>query len=41
MMVMGPAGYRFGDYWRFGLPLLATWLVNALVVIPLAWPFAP
>ena len=41
MMVMGPAGYRFGDYWRFGLPLLATWLVIALVVIPLAWPFAP
>ena len=41
MMVMGPAGHRFGDYWRFGLPLLATWLVIALVVIPLAWPFAP
>ncbi len=41
MMVMGPAGYRFGDYWRFGLPLLATWLVIALVVIPLAWPFTP
>ena len=22
LMVMGPAGYRFGDYWRLGLPLL-------------------
>jgi di/tricarboxylate transporter len=22
LMIMGPAGYRFGDYWRFGLPLL-------------------
>ena len=22
LMVMGPAGYRFGDYWRFGLPML-------------------
>ena len=21
MMVMGPGGYRFGDYWKFGLPL--------------------
>ena len=23
MMVMGPGGYRFGDYWKLGLPLLA------------------
>ena len=22
MMVMGPGGYRFGDYWKLGLPLL-------------------
>ena len=21
-LVMGPGGYRFGDYWRLGLPLL-------------------
>ena len=21
MLVMGPGGYRFGDYWRLGLPL--------------------
>ena len=20
-LIMGPAGYRFGDYWRMGLPL--------------------
>ncbi len=41
MMVMGPAGYRFGDYWKFGLPLLLTWLAIALLVIPLVWPFSP
>lgn len=41
MMVMTPAGYQFGDYWRFGLPLLLTWLVIALLVIPVVWPFAP
>ena len=41
MMVMAPAGYRFGDYWRLGLPLVIAWLVIALVVIPLAWPFTP
>lgn len=40
MMVMAPAGYRFGDYWRFGLPLLLTWLAIALLVIPLVWPFS-
>jgi di/tricarboxylate transporter len=40
-MVMAPAGYRFSDYCRLGLPLLAAWLLIALVVIPLAWPFSP
>ena len=38
MMVMTPGGYRFGDYWRLGLPLLLAWLVVALVVVPLVWP---
>jgi len=40
-MVMGPGGYRFGDYWRLGLPIMASWLVIALVVIPLVWPLTP
>ena len=22
LMVMGPGGYRFGDYWKLGLPFL-------------------
>ena len=39
MMIMGPAGYHFGDYWRLGLPVMLTWLVVAVAVIPLAWPF--
>ena len=39
MMVMGPAGYRFGDYWRLGLPVLAFWAIVALGLIPLIWPF--
>jgi len=38
MMVQSPGGYRFGDYWRLGLPLLAAWLVVALLVIPRVWP---
>jgi di/tricarboxylate transporter len=39
MMVMNPAGYRFGDYWKLGLPVMAWWLVVSLVVIPLVWRF--
>ncbi len=39
MMVMGPGGYRFGDYWKLGLPIMVLWLVTALVIIPLVWDF--
>ena len=39
MMVMGPGGYRFGDYWKLGLPLMAWVLVVAIAIIPLVWPF--
>jgi di/tricarboxylate transporter len=38
LMVMTPGGYRFGDYWRLGLPVMLWWLVVGLVVIPLVWP---
>lgn len=39
MMVMGPGGYRFGDYWRLGLPVMLAWLVISVLLIPLVWPF--
>ncbi len=39
MMVMGPGGYRFGDYWRLGLPVMLWFLTVSLLVIPLVWPF--
>ncbi|WP_350275017.1 SLC13 family permease [Kribbella sp. HUAS MG21] len=39
MMIMSPAGYRFGDYWKLGLPIMAWWLLTALTVIPLVWSF--
>ena len=38
MMVFSPGGYRFGDYWRLGLPLLVTWLLLAVLIIPRVWP---
>jgi di/tricarboxylate transporter len=38
MMIMAPAGYRFGDYWKLGLPLLLLWLAVSVAVIPVVWP---
>ena len=39
MMIMYPAGYRFGGYWKLGLPVMVWWLLVSLVVIPLIWSF--
>jgi len=39
LMVYGPGGYRFGDFWRLGLVVLAWALVVTVVVIPLHWRF--
>src|SRR5919106_282135 len=36
-LVMGPGGYRFGDYWRLGLPLSAVVVVVATVLIAAVW----
>jgi di/tricarboxylate transporter len=37
-LVMGPGGYRFGDYWRLGLPLSILVLVLGVPLILLVWP---
>jgi di/tricarboxylate transporter len=37
-LVMGPGGYRFGDYWRLGLPLSLLVLVLGVPLILLVWP---
>ena len=39
LMVMGPGGYRFGDYWKLGLPLLALFGVTAVLLVPVIWSF--
>ena len=39
LMVMGPAGYRFGDYWRLGLPLVVLFGVVAVFLVPVIWSF--
>jgi len=37
LMVMGPGGYRFGDYWRLGLPMLVLFGVVAVLLVPVFW----
>jgi di/tricarboxylate transporter len=39
MMIMRPAGYRFGDYWKLGLPLVLLFGVVAVLWVPIVWPF--
>jgi di/tricarboxylate transporter len=37
-LVMAPGGYRFGDYWRMGLPLEIIIVVVGVPMIMLVWP---
>jgi len=37
-LIMGPGGYRFGDYWRMGLPLELLVIFTALPMIVFVWP---
>jgi di/tricarboxylate transporter len=39
-LVMGPGGYRFGDYWRLGLPLSLIVILVGVLLIPLIFPLA-
>ena len=37
-LVMGPGGYRFGDYWRLGLPLSLIVAALGTLLISVFWP---
>lgn len=37
-LVMAPGGYKFGDYWRMGLPLSVLVVATAVPVILWIWP---
>jgi di/tricarboxylate transporter len=39
MMIMGPGGYRFGDYWKLGLIMVALFFVVSVGFVPLVWRF--
>jgi di/tricarboxylate transporter len=37
-LILGPGGFRFGDYWRLGLPLEIISLAVAVPLLLLFWP---
>ena len=37
-IILGPGGYRFGDYWRMGLPLEVIVLAVSVPAILVFWP---
>jgi di/tricarboxylate transporter len=39
LMVVGPGAYKFGDYWKYGLPIGMWWLVVVAFIVPLYWKF--
>ena len=39
MMVMGPGGYKFGDYAKLGLPMVLWYFVVVMGLVPLIWSF--
>jgi di/tricarboxylate transporter len=39
LVVMGPGGYRFGDYRKLGLPLMLRFFVVAVFLVPVFWSF--
>ena len=38
LLVMGPGGYRFSDYWRMGLALDVLIVITAIPAILFFWP---
>jgi di/tricarboxylate transporter len=37
-LILGPGGFRFGDYWRLGLPLEALVLAVSVPMLLLVFP---
>jgi len=38
ILVLGPGGYRFGDYWRMGLPLEIIIVCVSVPLLMIVWP---
>jgi di/tricarboxylate transporter len=39
LMIMGPAGYKFSDYWKLGIVCMAWFFVVAVFFVPMIWSF--
>lgn len=37
-LILGPGGFRFGDYWRLGLPLEILVFIISIIMLPIIWP---
>lgn len=37
-LILGPGGFRFGDYWRLGLPLELLVIAVSIPILLLVWP---
>ncbi|VXB07645.1 SLC13 family permease [Luteimonas sp. 9C] len=37
-LILGPGGFRFGDYWRLGLPVQLVVIAVAIPMLLLVWP---
>ena len=37
-LILGPGGFRFGDYWRLGLPLEILVVAVSIPMLLLVWP---
>lgn len=41
LLMMGPGGYRFKDFFKVGLPLTLLLFAVVLALLPVFWPFLP
>jgi di/tricarboxylate transporter len=39
LMVYGPGGYRFGDFWKLGCLVMIWTLIVTVVIVPVYWKF--
>ena len=39
LIAMGAAGYRFGDYWKLGLVVMAVFFAVSVLLVPVFWKF--
>ncbi len=37
LIVMAPGGYRFGDYWKLGVPCMIWFFIVSVFMVPLYW----